>query len=196
MTQALVTLLIVALLAPAFAADFDAGMKAYNRGDYEAALREWRPLAEQGHASAQNSLGSMYAFGEGVPQDDAEAAKWYRLAAEQGYARAQAALGPMYVSGRGVPQDDAEAVKWFRLAAEQGNAWAQNNLGFMYTNGRGVPQDDAQAYAWFNVAAAQGKTGAAENRDRVAGRLTPEARNRAQKLAREYWEAYVVPFRD
>ena len=66
----------------------------------------------------------------------------------------------------------------------------------MYANGEGVPQDDAQAYAWFSVAAAQGNTGAAEARDRVAGRLTPEAHNHAQKLAREYWEAYVAPFRD
>ena len=49
------------------------------------ALRE---RAEQGDAEAQWSLGLAYAKGEGVPQDDAEAARWYRLAAEQGYARA------------------------------------------------------------------------------------------------------------
>ena len=64
--------------------------------------------------------GWMYATGRGVPQDDAEAVRWYRLAAEQGDAYAQYNLGLMYRKGEGVPQDDAEAVRWYRLAAEQG----------------------------------------------------------------------------
>ena len=45
----------------------------------------------------------MYRKGEGVPENDAEAVKWYRLAAEQGGARAQSNLGFMYETGRGVP---------------------------------------------------------------------------------------------
>ena len=46
----------------------------------------------------------MYANGEGVPEDDAEAVRWYRLAAEQGYAMAQSFLGAMYANGEGVPE--------------------------------------------------------------------------------------------
>jgi TPR repeat protein len=61
---------------------------------------------------AQYNLGLMYGKGWGVPQDYAEAAKWYRRAAEQGYAKAQYNLGVMYYNGEGVPQDYAEAVKW------------------------------------------------------------------------------------
>jgi len=45
--------------------------------------------AEQGVASAQYNLGAMYANGDGVPENVAEAVKWYRLAAEQGNASAQ-----------------------------------------------------------------------------------------------------------
>ncbi len=60
----------------------------------------------------------MYNSGRGVPQDDAEAVRWYRLAAEQGLALAQYSLGVRYASGQGVPQDHAEAVRWFRLALE------------------------------------------------------------------------------
>ncbi len=67
----------------------------------------------------------MYDNGQGVPQDYAEAVKWYRMAAEQGDAKAQSNLGFMYDNGQGVPQDYAEAAKWFRLAAEQGDADAQ-----------------------------------------------------------------------
>ena len=60
----------------------------------------------------------MYANGEGVVEDDAEAVRWYRLAADQGHADAQYNLGLMYA--KGVPEDDAEAVRWYRLAADQG----------------------------------------------------------------------------
>jgi TPR repeat protein len=75
-----VLLLLVTLCWPwlAYSADFDAGVAAYNKGDYATAMREWRPLAEAGDASAQYNLGVMYANGEGVPEDDAEAVKWYR----------------------------------------------------------------------------------------------------------------------
>ena len=68
----------------------------------------------------------MYDEGEGVPQDDREAVKWFRLAAEQGAARAQFNLGIMYADGEGVPQDDKEAVKWFRLAAEHARVHASS----------------------------------------------------------------------
>jgi len=62
-----------------------------------------RTAADQGDARAQYNLGFMYYFGEGVPQDHAEAVHWYRLAAEQGDARAQYNLGFMYDNGKGVP---------------------------------------------------------------------------------------------
>ena len=42
------------------------GFNAYEGGDYATALREWKPLAEQGDASAQYSLGVMYKKGQGV----------------------------------------------------------------------------------------------------------------------------------
>ena len=79
------------LLAPAWA-DFQAGLDAVDRGDYDTALKEWRPLAEQGEADAQHNLGIMYHQGKGVPQDYAEAAKWYRLAADQGLEKAAKGL--------------------------------------------------------------------------------------------------------
>ena len=102
----------------------------------------------------------------------------------------------MYANGEGVPQDYVEAVKWFRKAAEQGDAVAQNNLGAMHDNGTGVPEDDVQAYAWFNIAAAQGDELAEENKERVTESMTREQLARAQDLAREYWQRYVMPFRN
>ena len=66
----------------------------------------------EGEPRAQFRLGIMYARGEGVAEDDAEAAQWLRLAAEQGESRAQVILGAMYARGEGVAEDDAEAVQW------------------------------------------------------------------------------------
>ncbi len=181
---------ILGLTAPAWAG-LDEGVAAYHRGDYATALREWRPLAEQGDADAQHNLGVMYNTGRGVPQDYAKAVKWFRKAAEQGDGGGQYNLGNMYSDGNGVPQDYAAAVKWFRKAAEQGYTLAQTNLGFMYHLGRGVPQDYAQAHMWYNLAASRSPPGeghdrAVKNRDIVARRMTPAQISEAQKLAREW----------
>ncbi len=115
---ALALFLVVVQAGPTWAG-WDEGNAAYDRGDYETALREFQPLAEQGDAGAQYNLGLLYRQGLGVPQDDAEAVKWYRKAAEQGDATAQSRLGIMYGKGEGVPQDYVQAHMWFNLAASQ-----------------------------------------------------------------------------
>ena len=120
----LIAVFLVALAAPAWA-DFQAGFDAYERGDYTTALKEYRPLAEQGDAVAQFNLGVMYGKGEGVPQDYVAAVKWYRKAAEQGDAVAQSILGVMYGLGEGVPQDYVQAHMWFNLAVAQGDERAR-----------------------------------------------------------------------
>ena len=114
--------LILGLTVPAWAG-VDEGVAAYKRGDYATALREFRSLAEQGFAEAQNKLGIMYQHGVGVPQDYAGAAGWYRKAAEQGDAIAQGNLCFIYANGLGVPQDYARAVGLWRKAAEQAKPW-------------------------------------------------------------------------
>ena len=77
-------------------------------GNFAMALKEFKPLAEQGHIGDQSSLGTLYSIGKGVPQNYTEAVKWYTLA-EQGNANAQSALGFMDSSGKGVQQDYAFA---------------------------------------------------------------------------------------
>ncbi len=61
----------------------NAVMAAYIQGDYQSALREFRPLAEEENAVAQNNLGAMYGDGRGVPQDYVQAHMWFNLAAAQ-----------------------------------------------------------------------------------------------------------------
>ena len=64
------------LPATAFAGPLDDAAAAYTRGDYATALRLTRPPANQGNSLARFDLGALYANGQGVPQDYAEAVKW------------------------------------------------------------------------------------------------------------------------
>ena len=105
---------------PAQNAAFKAGKAAFERDDYSHAVREWRPLAEEGHALAQGNLGVMYNEGLSVAQNYVKAAEWFHKAAEQGNAEAQNNLGLMYDEGQGVTQDFVQAQMWYELSAAQG----------------------------------------------------------------------------
>ena len=65
--------IVIALAMPVAAQDFEAGLEAYESGDYAAALREIPALAAQDDADAQFNLGLKYAKGLGVARDYAEA---------------------------------------------------------------------------------------------------------------------------
>lgn len=166
------------------------GIDAYEKGNYSAALKEFKRLAAKGDAEAQSALGYMYASGHGVKQDYKKAALWYRKAAEQGHAGAQSNLGVMYASGQGMPQNDKEAASWYLKAAEQGYAAAQFNLGVMYANGQGVPQDLVQAHKLFSLAETTQGEVATNNRKLVEASMTPEQIEEAQGLAREWAEKH------
>ncbi len=187
----LTSVLLFGLAAPPAWADFDAGVAAYDSGDYETAFREFKTLAEQGDAHAQASLGFMYENGRGVVQDYAEAVKWYRKAAEQGVVLGQYNLGVMYAKGQGVPQDYAEAANWYRRAAERNDGVSQSTLGIMYAKGYGVPQDFVRAHMWLGLAASNLPPGydhdtAVRNREYAARLMTPDQIAEAQRLAREW----------
>jgi uncharacterized protein len=87
--------------------------------------------AEQGDASPQYNLGVMYANGQGVPQNDKTAVRWYRRAAEQGNTKAQTNLGVMYALGTGVIQEFVYAHMWFNIAASSGDKEAVKNRGIV-----------------------------------------------------------------
>jgi TPR repeat protein len=175
--------------------DADAALAAFEKRNYDGAMKLAMPLAEQGDLRAQTLVGQLYYRGRGVKQDDYQAARWFKLAADAGDAAAQLHLGNMYAEGQGVPQDSNEAARWYRRAADQGYAQAQYNLGLWYATAEGGVQDNVAAHMWFNLAAARFPTSdtrnrelAVRNRDVVAARMTPDQVIEAQKLARE-WKA-------
>lgn len=147
MFRNILCVLLFFMAIPAFAG-FDEGLTAYNKKDYLSALQEFKPLAEQGSADAQNALGVMYEKGFGVEKNDGQAIRWYRQAAEQGNENSQLNLGVLFANR----QDYTEAVRWYRKAAEQGNSIAQCELGAFY-----VKQENADmAFMWFRKSAEQG----------------------------------------
>jgi len=152
-------------------------------------LSHWQRLAKNGSVNAQFNLGAMYDNGDGVAEDDAEAAKWYQQAADQGHINAQFNLGVMYANGEGVAENATEAANWYRKAAEQGDYRAQYNLGTLYANGEGVAQNSSECYVWLSLAAMSGPKSLAKKRDRAAEKLTTgeltQADQRAAKLFEE-----------
>ena len=152
-----------------WSADFWKGYEAYQKKDYATALREFKPLAEKGHAQAQNMLGWMYYYGEGVPQDYKTAVKWYRLAAEQGHAYAQYWLAEMYQDGKGVLQNYVYAHMWYNVCASQGPEDPDKDLREIELERRDI---------------------AAGARDRIAKEMSPSQIEKAQELATD-WSPFI-----
>ena len=149
-----------------FSVDYDiiylAMKKMVTRARKVKIVSVWERSAH-GDADAQYNLGWMYQNGNGVPQSDSEAVKWYRKAAEQGHADAKKNLDCMSSTSKSVPLDESATVTFHRKAAEQGDAAAQFWMGWVYANGNGVPQDFAEAIKWYSKAAEQGNAGAQNN---------------------------------
>jgi hypothetical protein len=87
---------------------------AFDRANYQTALKVWLDQASAGDAEAQNYVGEIYHKGLGTQPDYAKAAEWYGKAAAQGSKRAQINLGSLYESGLGVEQDVNKALNLYR----------------------------------------------------------------------------------
>ena len=158
------SLLSFLMACPILAGPIEDAKKAYSRGDYMTAYQLITPEAEKGDAVAQFILGFMYDEGKGVPQDDAEAAKWYRKAAKQGNIAAQYNLDLL--------EDHAKTENWYRRAAEPGNASTQSSPGRTEDQGQ-IPKDRAEMKTWHRRAAepetasAQSSPGRTEDQGQV-----------------------------
>lgn len=141
----------LAMAAPSMA-DVKAGVDAWQQGDYERAVREWRPLADAGDPDAQFNMGQAYKLGRGVTADLAAATEWYRRAAVQGHERAQDSYGLLLFQGG---QRD-EAMPWLQKSASRGEPRAQYLLGTALFNGEFIGKDWVRAYALMSRAAAAG----------------------------------------
>lgn len=150
-------------------------------------MQSLRLQAERGNVDAQFALAQAYDRGRDVPQDKAEAVKWYRRAAEQGDAPSQYYVGNSYWEGIGVTKKEQEAVRWWQLAAAQGFGLAQNSLGrALVTGGSGVSPDKIQAYVWLTLSANQGNQEADQQRAVLSKQLKPDQIEKGKRLIKEW----------
>jgi putative methionine-R-sulfoxide reductase with GAF domain len=103
-------------------------LSASNNGSSATGVDGLRRLAEQGDPAAEFALGTHFATGQDVPQDYAEAGRWFTQAAEQGNVIAQVALAAYYSAGRGVPQDSAKAYFWSLIAQAGGDETGKSRI--------------------------------------------------------------------
>ena len=176
------------LAATAARADFEAGWRAYQQGDFSTAMGQWEPLAQQGDPAAQFNVGVLFHDGRGVATDPSHAVAWWRRAAEGGHAPAQYNLGLAHIAGDGVVPDPSAATRWLEKAALQGLARAQFALGRLYRDGATIHRDMARALMWLTLADEAGLDEARDSRTDLASRLPLETRRRAERLASQ-WRA-------
>ncbi|NIV17880.1 MAG: sel1 repeat family protein [Woeseiaceae bacterium] len=181
-----IVIVLLFMAGVAVGADLKKGLAAYENGDYETAMAECLPLAEEGIAEAQFCVGQMYANGFGVMMDDAAAIKWYGLAATAGDSKAQYQLGVMHANGWGVDMNDAQAAEYYRQAAEKGHSCAQRSLAYVTSRGIGVDENLQDAYMWYYVSAELGDTASVAGRDEYAGMISEEERLAAEAMARQW----------
>jgi TPR repeat protein len=115
-----------------------------------------RRYADRGDATAANNLGVLYANGNQVPQDFAEAKKWYEFANAHGNPAGAYNLAIAYQRGQGTAVDRQAALKWFREAADHDFAAAKFVLAMLYRSGEGVPKNESESTRLAKSAAVQG----------------------------------------
>lgn len=166
---------------PAAAQSVRAGIEAWQRADYAAAVAIWRPLAEKGDADAAFNLGQAYRLGRGVKVDLASAQSWLDKAARAGHLDAQTTLGLLlFDSG----SRDA-ALQWLKTAAERGEPRAMLVYGTALFNGDGVQRDPVLAYAYVSRSAAQGLEPAKSTLQDMDAILPVDVRRRGVEIALE-----------
>ncbi|MGV2495394.1 SPOR domain-containing protein [Pelagerythrobacter aerophilus] len=170
----------LAAAAPALA-DVKAGVEAWSRGDYPAAVREWREPAAQGNPDAQFNMAQAYRLGRGVERDLKQAEIFYAKAAAQGHIKAADNYGLMlFQAGR-----QEEAMPYVIAASDRGDPRAQYLLGIAHFNGDMVEKDWVRAYALLTLANSAGLPQASPAIQQMDSYIPLDERQEAQVLAQQ-----------
>mmetsp|Transcript_42245 Transcript_42245/g.108783 ORF Transcript_42245/g.108783 Transcript_42245/m.108783 type:complete len:478 (-) Transcript_42245:502-1935(-) len=145
--------------------NLDKGVEAYQKGDYEAAVKCFITAVDEESVPAVTLLGLCYANGHGVDKDESKAAQLYEIAAQQGDLTAILSLGIAYEYGKGVDKNEVKAVELYDSGAAKENVWTISQLARCYILGVGVDKDEERgvkmlrevaerdmAYAFHNLA--------------------------------------------
>ncbi|MGD0942124.1 MAG: tetratricopeptide repeat protein [Terracidiphilus sp.] len=133
------------------------GVVHHSRQEYSDAMRYLSLAAEKGNSNAMVGIGLLHYKGHGVPENEAEATRWFRIGAFKGNVTAM-----LYLGFQLARKHHAEAMRWFRIAAPKGNADAMLMIGYSYigmddrTYESAHMRDDIEGLRWFRMAAENG----------------------------------------
>jgi len=162
-------------------ADVKDGVDAWSRGDYKAAIREWKEPAAKGDPDAQFNLAQAYKLGRGVERNLPRAQQLFGEAAARGHLQAADNYGLLLFQGG----QRAKAMPFIHAASDRGDPRAQYVLGLAYFNGDTVPKDWQRAYALVSLAQQAGLPQAAGALSQMDKHIPLEQRQRSVALAAE-----------
>jgi TPR repeat protein len=165
--------LIIVLLANIYSSDamasneerdhFIKGYEAFQRGDFDTAMRSFTIVGRTDNGFAYAFIGRMYYEGIGVPKDYNTSFKWFTKSAERGSAMGQIYMGISYGGGFGILRNYIRSHMW-------------TSLGIL-----NVPNMDIDTKMWKGLILQLGLT----IREKIEEKLTPSHLGTAQRLARE-----------
>ncbi|MCD7734232.1 MAG: hypothetical protein LUH48_03705, partial [Clostridiales bacterium] len=156
---------------------YDEAMERYQAKDYDGAFTLFEKAAQQGHALAQDKLGTCYNSGCGVTRDTAKAFYWYEKAFRQDIPSAYCHLGNCYAEGWGTAKDEKKAIALYEQAMAKGYKAAQYMLEVL-----------KETMAAKEKAAAKAKA-AAEAEAKAKAKAEAEAKAKAEAEAKARAEA-------
>jgi uncharacterized protein len=181
--------LSVALLSAPAQADVKAGVDAYERGEYAAAITIWRPLAIAGDADAQFNLAQAYRLGRGTPADPKLAEIWFEKAANQGHLKARDAYGlQLFQNG-----NQTASMPYVEESAGRGDPRAQYVFATALFNGDYVKKDWVRAYALMTRASSAGISAASTSLAQMDRFIPLDQRQRGLALAGAFEAASQRP---
>jgi TPR repeat protein len=165
---------------------FDAGVAAYDQGDYATAYKLWSSIDDDDVAAMRN-VAMLQRKGLGTAKDPKAAEAMFARAAEAGLPTAQADLADMLLKGEAGPPDPKAAQPLLQAAAAANHPIAQYELGQMYEAGTIVPRDMKVARNLYAAAAAHGMPEAQERLKQLGPDTTqppgPQAAGSAPRMA-------------
>jgi uncharacterized protein len=179
--KSILAALALSIAATPAVADVKAGVDAWGRGEYEAAIKQWRDPAIKGDADAQFNMGQAYKMGRGVKTDLNVALDWYRKASAQGHLQAADSYGHLLHYQGKIP----ESLPYLQTSSDRGDPRAQYLLATELFNGVHIAKDWVRAYALMTRASSAGMAPASRSLAQMDQYIPLEQRQAATVLAGE-----------
>ena len=159
--------------------DFNAGVVAYDAGDYAKAYKIWSAIDDDDIAAMRN-VAMMRRQGLGTAKDPKGAEDMYLRAAEAGLPTAQADLADMLIRGEAGEPDFKRALPLLEAAAAANHPLAQYELAQFYEVGQQVPRNMVVARDLYAAAASHGMKEAQARLDQLGPASADQAAQRSQ----------------